>query len=350
MAGHNVILDAVKDDPTETIRDLVQMIHLLDAGDTNYKKYLDSLKARLPPKKEESKPTQFEFNPAVISLPDWLLRLRRANIQPIVNVHYRETKDCSLANEAELSYLQDETREGVAAQDELRSQRPEATQDELRQAYDRAAMAARRHNARASQQAPMWTPLRRETGNDVRSEDSLIIYLSGKKDLDWHATIRNLRDFGTRHGYDLAHYKNCLDRFVSFFSPTLRPVTAQMDANTMARFLSSLTMPDSDFDMIESQIKSLTRPAGEKVRLVMSHLLALAQTLYKNNKPDEKKALIEKMMVVKAAAVEGRAPAQRAAVQGGQSLCHQAGPGPVQYLFRRGHHLLSHYFNKNNLD
>jgi len=52
----------------------------------------------------------------------------------------------------------------------------------------------------------------------------------------------------------------------------------------------------------------------------------------------------------KAAAVEGRAPAQRAAVQGGQSLCHQAGQGPVQYLFRRGPHLLSHYFNKNNLD
>jgi len=33
----------------------------------------------------------------------------------------------------------------------------------------------------------------------------------------------------------------------------------------------------------------------------------------------------------KAAAAEVRAPAQRAAVQWGQSRCHQAGPGPVQY-------------------
>jgi len=33
----------------------------------------------------------------------------------------------------------------------------------------------------------------------------------------------------------------------------------------------------------------------------------------------------------KAAAAKGRAPARRAAVQGGQSRCHQAGPGPVQY-------------------
>jgi len=33
----------------------------------------------------------------------------------------------------------------------------------------------------------------------------------------------------------------------------------------------------------------------------------------------------------KAAAAEGRTPAQRAAVQRGQSCCHQAGPGPVQY-------------------
>jgi len=298
MAGHNVILDAVKEDPNDGFRDIIKALRMLEAGDREYNTVLQTLERKIPSDPRGQRPaTQFAFRPALITLADWLQQLRRRGITPIVNNHFRESKDCAFGNSAEESYLVDEVRAGHEARDTLAAENAEATAAELQQEFENGAREARRANSEAARRDQTWFVLRREAGNDVRMEDSLIRYLSGKKDPDWYATIQNISDFGIRNGYDVHHYKTVLDRFVSFFAPALRAVTQSMDADTMARFLSNLTMPDSEFDMIEGQIRQLARNPGEKIRTVMSHLLALAQTLYKKYSPDQKAPLVEKLMV-----------------------------------------------------
>jgi hypothetical protein len=56
----------------------------------------------------------------------------------------------------------------------------------------------------------------------------------------------------------------------------MRPVTDNMDANEAASYLSSLTLPDNDVEIVEREICNMTRKIGEKLISKMSNLKALA--------------------------------------------------------------------------
>jgi hypothetical protein len=113
------------------------------------------------------------------------------------------------------------------------------TEDELKAAYDAAARAARVANEAARAAQKQWELLQKDHTNDTRAEDSLIRYLSNPKSIDWHQLIENIAEYGRESGYTLAHYKRALDKFVSHFDPSLRPITEEMGANEMATFMSN---------------------------------------------------------------------------------------------------------------
>ena len=92
------------------------------------------------------------------------------------------------------------------------------------------------------------------------------------------------------------HYKHCLVRLVSHYNPTLRNVITEMEASQLATFLASLTIPDSSYEQIETEIDNLVRPPKTKLRTIMASLLALAEARYKEKPAEERKALLEKQM------------------------------------------------------
>jgi hypothetical protein len=92
--------------------------------------------------------------------------------------------------------------------------------------------------------------------NDTREEDTNIRYIDIQRTrIDWYVSIRNLAAYGKRTGYNMSHYRRCIDRWVSFFSPHLRPVTDSQSANESASYLSTLTLPESDVEIVERKIK-----------------------------------------------------------------------------------------------
>ena len=44
--------------------------------------------------------------------------------------------------------------------------------------------------------------MRREQGNDLRGEDGLLAFHdTAHKSINWQRTLKNLKDFGEKHGY-----------------------------------------------------------------------------------------------------------------------------------------------------
>jgi hypothetical protein len=131
----------------------------------------------------------------------------------------------------------------------------------------------------------------------TREEDPLLRYIDRVNNkIEWYATMRNLASYGKRHGYGESHYKRCIDRWVSFFSPELRPVTESLNADKAGSFLSSLTIPDSDLQIVERNLKALKRPPGEKLISVMNTLEASAERLYRDFDEVEEKVMIDRIM------------------------------------------------------
>jgi hypothetical protein len=48
-----------------------------------------------------------------------------------------------------------------------------------------------------------------------------------------------IAEYDRESGYTLALYKRALDKFISHFDPSLRPITEEMGANEMATFMSN---------------------------------------------------------------------------------------------------------------
>ena len=51
------------------------------------------------------------------SLEDWIAKLRADNVKPLVNLHFKEVKDCLYTNTNAASYTEDEHEAGLAAKD-----------------------------------------------------------------------------------------------------------------------------------------------------------------------------------------------------------------------------------------
>jgi hypothetical protein len=67
--------------------------------------------------------------------------------------------------------------------------------------------------------------------------------------------IENIAEYGRESGYTLAHYKRALDKFISHFDPSLRPITEEMGANEMATFM--LCQPSNYYCMFALLLSAL---------------------------------------------------------------------------------------------
>jgi hypothetical protein len=73
-------------------------------------------------------------------------------------------------------------------------------------------------------------------------------------------------------------------------------VTESLNADKAGSFLLSLTIPDSDLEIVERNLKTLKRQPGEKLISVMNTLAASAERLYRDFDVVEKKVMVDRIM------------------------------------------------------
>ena len=147
----------------------------------------------------------------------------------------------------------------------------QADNNELQRIYNEAKMAQHERNAAAERQPPQWVLCQRTENNDTRLEDTVIGYLDdAHKQVDWHTTIANLHELGRSLGYTLPHYNRVMNRFVTYFNPSMSSIISGMDANETARFLQSLNTPVPDKQRHFKAIKEMHRTVGKELRTIIS--------------------------------------------------------------------------------
>ena len=134
-------------------------------------------------KKEESViASDFTLNIPENSLEDWIAKLRVDNVQLIVNVHYKEIKDCLYKTQHRTIHEQDA---GFAAKDiyfaGAGANKDAWEQDKANKAYERGSKNARTTNATARRPPQNWVLLKRVGLNDSRMEDTAIRYMDFQK-------------------------------------------------------------------------------------------------------------------------------------------------------------------------
>jgi hypothetical protein len=225
MASNN-ILDVVKADDN-AVTALIDAMRAMAGNNAAVTALLNHAGQALPARRAARGATEtIMFAVPAMSLTEWCNKLQRQRITPVVNVHFRNStsKEGWRARDALANRpLVNKNNQPIRDAKGHPLQRP--TEDELKAAYETTARATRVANeaARAAQQ--QWELLQKDHTNDTRAEGSLIRYLSDPKTIDWHRTISNIAEYGHESGYTLAHYKRALDRFVSHFDPSLRPIT-----------------------------------------------------------------------------------------------------------------------------
>jgi len=168
----------------------------------------------------------------------------------------------------------------------------------LQTAYNNAKIAQINANRAAEAAAPIWVLCQRSESNDTRAEDMIIRYIDdAHKTIDWHSTIQSLHTLGQSLGYTLEHYNNAMNRFVSFFKPSLSSLIAGMNANETARFLQSLNTPIPDKQKHFKAIKAMVRPVGTELRAIMSELYIRAGGYYADEPQEQRPTLINNLMV-----------------------------------------------------
>ena len=276
---------------TEKKRDEVRKKEILDKWESDKKK---------EPKGEP----EFEFVKPEQSIEEWLEQLRAEGISPRVNTHFREFKDTLYKNTKKDSYTVDEVEAGLVQKDLYYSANTEDIWDQKAadKAYERGCKTARDKNAEARTKTRKWELLKREGMNDLKMEDAGIRFLNVAKaesdrKVDWHATMLNIKRGGEALGYDEKHFKHVCDRLVSFYTPQLKPIIETMTATETGKFLMNLTVPDTEYDIISSELKKLKREKGDRIQTVMSHLQALANTKFRALPDEEKVGKINDTMI-----------------------------------------------------
>jgi hypothetical protein len=183
--------------------------------------------------------------------------------------HYTEINGRTEINIKTESYMGDENEWGSQEVDALKAKNSKATEIEIEEAFREGYEKARRHNRKAKNVGPERVMSEKDGENDTREEDTNIRYLDSQRTkIDWYVSVRNLATYGKRTGYSMSHNKRCLDRWVSYFTPNLRPVTEGQTANEATSYLSVLTLPDSDVEIVEREICKMTRQPGENYYLL----------------------------------------------------------------------------------
>ena len=214
-------------------------------------------------------------------------------------LHYRceNGKNYYNANIACLIW-DDPDRVGFRAREQHRVANLQADNNELQRIYNEAKMAQHERNAAAERQPPQWVLCQRTENNDTRLEDTVIGYLDdAHKQVDWHTTIANLHELGRSLGYTLPHYNRVMNRFVTYFNPSMSSIISGMDANETARFLQSLNTPVPDKQRHFKAIKEMHRTVGKELRTIMSELNVRARGYYADQPQAQRESLINNMMI-----------------------------------------------------
>jgi hypothetical protein len=182
------------------------------------------------------------------------------------NIMYYNTNLPSLA------YTHPETA-GHNARTRLATDNPAATQQQLETVQRNAIDTAYQQNIAASLLPKEWVQLQRTEQNDVRQEDSLLQFSDPKhKVVNWHKTIRNIKEMGEDLGYSMKHYERVMNRFVAFYNPELSPLLESINVVNFCKMLMSTTTPTPPKEMLQTTIKSTTRSVGENLRSTMGRL------------------------------------------------------------------------------
>lgn len=217
--------------------------------------------------------------------------------KPRLGIHYDERNSVLYQNTAANAVnYRDADLVGWTARDELLTRQPESTQAQLQAAYDVARTAQERVNRTAQNTLPIWTLIQRENSNDIRQEDALLVFSDSKHSQpDWYAIVKNIKNFGEPLGYTLTHYRNVLCRFIGFFAPQLKPVTDELTAIELAKFLMRLNIPAPKFEKLTAQIQTLKREPTDNLRSVMAQLQAMATAIYTGK--DDAAQSVNKLMI-----------------------------------------------------
>ena len=223
-------------------------------------------------------------------------------VHPKIGLHYTERNGILHRNSHAPSYAyKDPEATGWQARDRLQATGTAAApiaEAALQTEYDRARLHQEGVNRTVAQTAPIWTLLQRDSGNDIRQEDSMLVFLDLQhKTVDWYTVVKNLKKFGEPIGYNLDHYKRCLDRFVGFFAPALKPVTDELPATDLAKFLMRMSLPTPKFERLATQIQSLCRNPGENLRSVLAQLHGLATAYFNDRAAIDQPAMVNRLMI-----------------------------------------------------
>jgi len=80
-------------------------------------------------------------------------------------------------------------------------------------------------------------------------------------------------------------------------APSLKPVTDDLNAADLAKFLMKMSVPVPKHEKIANQIENLTRQPNENIRAPMAQLQGLAQAYYSDKPENDRPALINRLMI-----------------------------------------------------
>ena len=267
-----------------------------EAEETRYAEIRTSL---APPDEDKERLTR-HFSVPEHSLQSWIHKLINTDhVRPIKGVHFREYNSCLFGNTNVNSYEVDVEESAIAHRDReiARAVNPIPDDQQEKLLVDGARLARERNRA-ATLTEKQWALLKKESPNDTRKEDSLLRYTDEhRRKPEWHRVIANLKKYGESNGYDTIHFKQALDRWISFFLPSLQKITENMSPNEVATLLINMHKPKSSFNILQKEIMDLVRLPGEDLESKLALLKSLATTMYKDFAESERIANVERILM-----------------------------------------------------
>ena len=265
---------------------------------TRYTELLNSLEAKNDTNERDK---NFTFTVPEHTLESWMNHLiTETRVRPLKNIHYKEFNSCLYANEN--SYEKNVEDEGIKYRDEQMAlaANVNATVQQQEIWIQTGMRQARVNNLAALGFMKQWILLKRELPNDTRIEDSLLRFTDDdRKKPEWHMVILNLKKHGESesHGYDMNHFKQALDRWISFFLPSLQKITDIMESNEVASLLMSMHKPKPKFDILQKGLMELVRHQGEDLESKLALLKSLATSMYQDFTESERIANVDRILL-----------------------------------------------------
>jgi hypothetical protein len=298
--GLSLFLDAIRSKERTAGPDMlllleyVQLTATPNRDDAQNQRFAE-LTAELTPAEQKLPDAPLDFMIPEHSLDDWIRVLTEGNVRAIRGIHFKENNGCVYKNTAADSYEVNVEEAGYAARDAVQPAPNEAAQQAL---LNDGMRAARTANRLAQTRIKNWVLLKRELPNDTRVEDSLLRYVDEhRKKPEWGIVITNLKNHGEKSGYDTVHYKQALDRWISFFLPSLQKITESMTPNEVVNLLISMHKPKSQFDILQKEMMDLVRLPGEDLESKIALLKSLATSVYKDFTEHERLSNVERILL-----------------------------------------------------